>query len=194
MPTDISPCVERNLNMKQLLLKKQLALTHTPHSHTCTRLLAGGCGLQLLSVTVKSLHLKPTFSTAAVSSGINSCKRRLCRQAGDRQVSRQSRQRGEQTDQDQHQKHFYSSCSCCQSKTPGFAGDLLVTSKQVLIQSSTMLGAAKGFVLVTVPHLWQLALACVDGGPSVAVPGVVGALVVDHHVAVRLAGQDVPAV
>jgi hypothetical protein len=32
----------------------------------------GGCGPQVLSVTVKEPHLRPTFSAAALSSGTNS--------------------------------------------------------------------------------------------------------------------------
>jgi hypothetical protein len=40
---------------------------------TCMRDLAGGCGLQVLSVSLNSDHLRPARSTAADISGTNSC-------------------------------------------------------------------------------------------------------------------------
>lgn len=42
---------------------------------TCMSDLAGGCGLQVLSVSLKSDHLRPARSTAADTSGTSSCGR-----------------------------------------------------------------------------------------------------------------------
>jgi hypothetical protein len=60
-------------------------------------------------------------------------------------------------------------------------------------RSETQQMLSRLITCVVAPYLWQLPCACVDGGPAIPIPGIVGALVVDHHIAVRLAGQDVPA-